>query len=450
MQDTKIKLDHSEVSHKAETAALHAEYEGRMQLMSNEMNELQLQIAKLAKESEYYKMRFNQQSSESLSRRNSLTNSKYKEAVEDMTVQILALKEQLEGVLMENRNLKIQHGADRTTWQVQMAELKTKINQLEEQNLIETTRGSGARSYIKTKMELAWEKERQEQQKLLQDTQKFIQDLRDKLLGIEILRDKERQEARRQFNELKFVMDREHEEAQKQITELQLDLIEMKDVQVKIRSQNERLIRQSPLRTGVLASHPSDPRAPPRARSLNKKSISLDQQLGQSGLRGASEERIWESDADSARTTPASSYTNLGMGFVGVGYGSRRMNSGYDSETSSFGKGSIGESDASAPAGSTTKVKKSIKEKLKSLKKTHSIEETTTGSALADAGLKSLALHPSPFELASSVKGKKKKDSSIKSMITKTLSKTFKSQSEQQLAHPSDDKSLSSAQRVSQ
>src|SRR5699024_4176204 len=101
-----------------------------------------------------------------------------------------------------------QHGTERSSWQIQMAEYKTQINQLEERILLET-RGT-TRNYARTKMELAWEKERQENQRLLQETQRFIQELRDKLVGTESLREKEREEARKQLLELKSGMDKEH------------------------------------------------------------------------------------------------------------------------------------------------------------------------------------------------------------------------------------------------
>lgn len=56
-------------------------------------------------------------------------------------------------------------------------------------------------------------------------------------------------------------------------------------------------------------------RAPPRMKG--RKSISLEQTTGQ----GTSQERIWDSEQDSANTTPNSSVTNLSVGRYSVGPG---------------------------------------------------------------------------------------------------------------------------------
>lgn len=195
IQKYQVQLDHSEASHKGEMAALHAEYEGRMRLMGDEIGELQRQIAALCEERDRLRDQLDRDPNLRISQR-------YKDDVEDMTAQVGTLRNDLEAALLENRNLKVQAGTDRTSWQIQNAELKTKINQLEERILMEASRGS-TRSYVKTKLELAWDKERQEQQRLLAETQKFIQEMRDKILTLETMRDKERQEARKQLHELK-------------------------------------------------------------------------------------------------------------------------------------------------------------------------------------------------------------------------------------------------------
>lgn len=134
--------------------------------------------------------------------------ARFKEELEDLRAQLNQTRESLEEALLENRNLRISHASEKSSWQIQEAELKTKCNQLEERILMETSRGT-TRSYAKTKMELAWDRERQEQQKLLQETQKFINEMRDKIFTLETMREKERQEARKQLHELKMVMDRE-------------------------------------------------------------------------------------------------------------------------------------------------------------------------------------------------------------------------------------------------
>ncbi|XP_054157646.1 kinesin-related protein 4-like [Oppia nitens] len=537
LQEYKIRLEHTQTSHKGEVAALHAEYEGRMRLMGDEINELQRQIAFLANERDRFKDQLNRDPS--LRRA-----SKYKDEVEDIAAQLLSLRSDLEAALLENRNLKIQFGTERSGWQIQSAELKTQINQLEERILLDTARGS-TRSYVKTKLELAWDKERQENLRLLQETQKFIQDLRDKLMNTEKVREKDRLEQRKQLQDLKSGMDRESEDTHKRVSELQLDLLDLREAHAKVRSQNERLRRERNAYEGereewkntvfsafdiqnkaheilgeieeitkLIPNEPDKPpdsettptttmtttvvrrrktqnainivelrnlvtnlktksdeiknlslptrdvdrlkysvafkrtisaqdmpvmrgssqslsraplplpreiiRAPPRPKALAKKSVSLDYQIGASGQRGASQERIWES-GDSANTTPTSSVSNLRVsghyrGFTALsGYESDASHSRYTRE-GSFGA----DSDTSLPA-----VPQSKKSLFKFIKKTRSIEDSTIGGGIASAGLTSLAVHgfeESPIELA---KQRQKKENSLKHKISKTLSKTF-------------------------
>ncbi|OTF83213.1 hypothetical protein BLA29_001731, partial [Euroglyphus maynei] len=237
LQDYRIRLEHSETSHKGELAALHAEYEGRMRLLGDEVEHLQQQMVHLAQERDKYR-----ESLEKSSKDQGIFKGTFRNEIEDLHSQLRIVRTDLEGALLENRNLKIQHGTEKSTWQIQLAEYKTKINQMEERILLET-RGS-TRNYARTKMELAWEKERQENLRLLQDTQKFIQELRDKLVGTESIREKERDEARRQLLELKTNMDKEHVETQQKIAELQFDLLALKEVQARLKSQNERYKRE--------------------------------------------------------------------------------------------------------------------------------------------------------------------------------------------------------------
>lgn len=134
----RIKLEHSQTSHKGEVAALHAEYEGRMKLMGDEMIEqLQRQIALLANERDLLRDQIQRDPTLTLRK----TYRSKDDDVEDLMAQINTLRTNLETALLDNRNIKIQHGTERSAWQLQIAELKTNINQLEERILLET-RGS--------------------------------------------------------------------------------------------------------------------------------------------------------------------------------------------------------------------------------------------------------------------------------------------------------------------
>ncbi|XP_074603575.1 uncharacterized protein LOC141857068 [Brevipalpus obovatus] len=226
VQYMKNKMDHAETSHRGEVAALRAEYEARMKLMRDE-------ITILLTERDHLRTRIHMNN----------MNASHKDEMEDMRAAMETLRAHLEQALLENRNLKIEHASERSSWQIQVAELKTRLNQADEQTLMEMSRGS-TRSYTKTRLELAWEKERQEQQKLLAETQKLVEEMKNRAVSLEIAREKERSEARKQLQEMKVLMDKEQEDTQKRIGELQLDLIDLRDSYARIRSQNDRLKRE--------------------------------------------------------------------------------------------------------------------------------------------------------------------------------------------------------------
>lgn len=97
---------------------------------------------------------------------------------------------------------------------------------------------------MRTRMELAWQKEREEQQRLLQETSTLARDLRQTLFEVERERDKERLEARRKQEQLKKTAEEEQEENRKKLNELQCDLLELRDAHAKLRTTNEKLRRE--------------------------------------------------------------------------------------------------------------------------------------------------------------------------------------------------------------
>lgn len=69
-------------------------------------------------------------------------------------------------------------------------------------------------------MELAWAKEREDQQRLLQETSTLARDLRQTLFEVERERDKERLEAKRRQETMKRSTDEETEENRKKINDV--------------------------------------------------------------------------------------------------------------------------------------------------------------------------------------------------------------------------------------
>lgn len=93
-------------------------------------------------------------------------------------------------------------------------------------------------------MELAWQKEREEQQRLLQETATLARDLRQTLFEVERERDKERLESKRKQEQLKKMTEEDQEENRRKLTELQCDLLELRDAHAKLRTTNEKLRRE--------------------------------------------------------------------------------------------------------------------------------------------------------------------------------------------------------------
>merc|ERR1712054_505206 len=67
--------------------------------------------------------------------------------------------------------------AQKSNYEIQVAELNSKINELEEESLIDSGRARIAGT--RTKMELAWQKERESQKKQITDLQYDLLELRD-------------------------------------------------------------------------------------------------------------------------------------------------------------------------------------------------------------------------------------------------------------------------------
>lgn len=114
--------------------------------------------------------------------------------------------------------------------------------QLEEEKIL----GSGRTKIagLRTRMELAWQKEREEQQRLLQETATLARDLRQTLFEVERERDKERLETKRKQEQLKKASEEDQDETRRKLTELQCDLLELRDAHAKLRTTNEKLRRE--------------------------------------------------------------------------------------------------------------------------------------------------------------------------------------------------------------
>merc|ERR1712038_974669 len=131
--------------------------------------------------------------------------------------------------------------SQKSNYEIQVAELNSKINELEEETLIDSGRARIAGT--RTKMELAWQKERESQKKLINELNTMNRDLKSTLLELEKEKERERLDAKRKVEGMKRSFEDEHEDTKKQITDLQYDLLELRDAHAKMRTTNEKLRR---------------------------------------------------------------------------------------------------------------------------------------------------------------------------------------------------------------
>merc|ERR1712029_1102177 len=131
--------------------------------------------------------------------------SEYKSKISDLQYQIHALEDELAEAKLESSKSSAQAMAQKSSLEIQIAELNSKMNEMEEENLIDSGRARIAGT--RTKMELAWQKERESQKKLINELNTMARDLKSTLLEVEKERDRERLEGRRKLTAMKGAYD---------------------------------------------------------------------------------------------------------------------------------------------------------------------------------------------------------------------------------------------------
>lgn len=158
------------------------------------------------------------------------------------SVQIGNMEDELCESRLETSKLKTELVSEKTVSEIKLSELQSRINEYEEERLL----GSGRTKMpgMKTKLELSWQKEREDQKRLLQETSTLARDLRQTLLEVERERDKERLENRRRLEQSQRNNEEELDEGRKKIAELQCDLLELRDAHAKLRTSKETYIEK--------------------------------------------------------------------------------------------------------------------------------------------------------------------------------------------------------------
>merc|ERR1711997_964821 len=244
LEEMKKQLAKEQKERKTETNNLKMKYDSKTALMNEEIMALKAQCSKYKRDRENYKEML-ESAQKSRSGRTSAAGdeaSDYKQRVNDLTYQMQVLEDELSDAKLQCSKVNASSSAQKNNYEIAIAELNSKINEMEEESLIESGRARIAGT--RTKMELAWQKERESQKKLINELNTMSRDLKSTLVEVEKERDRERLESKRKIDGMKLAFNDENDDTKKQITDLQYDLLELRDAHAKLRTTNEKLRRE--------------------------------------------------------------------------------------------------------------------------------------------------------------------------------------------------------------
>ncbi|KAF5306044.1 hypothetical protein FQR65_LT00759 [Abscondita terminalis] len=255
IKQLRIKISTLEESRKSDLAECKLRYDSQVTAINEEIRSLQNQVTRFKRERDTYKHMLEgaqktigdlkSSSSPRKEHRNSTTSfdeEEHRTKIASLEQQVSCMEDELSEARLEASKLKTELVSERSSWEIKISELHSRVNELEEERLLST--GRMKIPGLKTRMELAWHKEREEQQRLLQETSTLARDLRQTLFEVERERDKERLESKRKQEQLKKTLEEDQEENRRKLTELQCDLLELRDAHAKLRTTNEKLRRE--------------------------------------------------------------------------------------------------------------------------------------------------------------------------------------------------------------
>ncbi|KAL0901673.1 hypothetical protein ABMA27_006872 [Loxostege sticticalis] len=248
------RLDQAEKARKTELTDTKIRYDGQLNTMRDELKSLHNQVSRFRRERDNYKQMLDaaqktmaeMKSGDKNTRTHTTSISstdeeEYRNKVATLEQQTACLEDELCEARLLASKLNTELVSEKSAAEVRIAEMQSRLNEYEEERLLSSGRARVAG--LATRMELAWHKERDEQQRLLQETSTLARDLRQTLFEVERERDKERLDMKRRIDQLKRTTEEETEEAKKKVTELQCDLLELRDAHAKLRTANEKLRR---------------------------------------------------------------------------------------------------------------------------------------------------------------------------------------------------------------
>ncbi|XP_016843513.1 myosin-7 isoform X2 [Nasonia vitripennis] len=257
LRKAKNAVANAEKARKADLAQCKMRYEQRITAITDEIKSIQAQLSRYKRERDTYKQMLEGAQKtiaelKTVRPRRQSTNSTGKSTDDDEEVtgasrallekQIISLEDELSEAKLEASKYKTELVSEKSAWEIKLSEMQSRINELEEERLLAS--GRTKMPGLKVRMELAWQKEREDQQRLLQETATLARDLRQTLFEVERERDKERLENKRKQDQLKKIFDEEKDENKKKLVELQCDLLELRDAHAKLRTSNEKMRRE--------------------------------------------------------------------------------------------------------------------------------------------------------------------------------------------------------------
>uniref|UniRef100_T1JA69 Leucine zipper homeobox-associated domain-containing protein n=1 Tax=Strigamia maritima TaxID=126957 RepID=T1JA69_STRMM len=252
IEELRTKLQQEEKVHRSELTAVNMMNDVKMAQMQDEIQMLHIQIGKFRRERDTFKEMLDgaqrtigDLKSDNIRRRGSYIGQEteeLKQKLQEMRKLVDTLHDQLDLSERNNSHLKTEYVTEKASWEIKVAEMQTKVNELEENIILQG--GKSKIVGVRTKLELAWQKEREEQQRLLHESHRMAKELRQRVIDLENSKDGERTEAKRQLEDLRKTVEADQAETQIKISELQADLLELRDAHSKMRTTNDRIKRE--------------------------------------------------------------------------------------------------------------------------------------------------------------------------------------------------------------
>merc|ERR1712227_1004470 len=174
VEDLKKQLAAAEKDSKSTANNIKMKYDSKIAIMTEEIHALKSQSSKYRRERETYKEMFEGVQKKLTDKGGKLSQSDAAaelntalSKINDMSYQLHVLEGELADAKMEAAKANANSTALKSNYEIQLSEQNSKINEMEEEALIDSGRARIAGT--RTKMELAWQKERESQKKLINE-----------------------------------------------------------------------------------------------------------------------------------------------------------------------------------------------------------------------------------------------------------------------------------------